>query len=629
MCSVRQTGRSRPKDGPHNLQRAPIAADKASRVWAQVDGVLYTEPIPFRPRNRGRLLGKCQFMKNSELLYKIGFLGAPNSLHDGQFTVPVDWSAENIVRLKTLGFNTVQLNVAWGSRPGDEPLNIEDIVELAPDQQAAYPQPVPLRCNPSPERRAARRQAMHDRIALCRRAGLRTIFHFGAPYNAHARYGDNPPNCISDPKVAQRYVLLLEAFARQFPGVDDILVYTYDQDAWLCSEFGQCPRCQGVPLHERLVPFLEQLRAAWQRLSPEGRLWWEPWELSAGQVLACVHRLNSPAFGLALHSNIAEVQATLVADRWLKNTCQLACERSIPVIVEHFLGATSEELESFTHLAHPLVTLRALQTIASIPGVVGIKEYFGLVLDGEDPNLRMTALFFANPRIAETEALSLLAEPYGPAARYVIDFWRQTSTGMELFPWDTSWFIREIGRSDPAHALSTAMLRGQQAHTPSWESTRRAVFMKTDNAQPDPWMLEDVQLRCQQAGDRWAAALHMGRQALHLIPPDLSEHFEKTLADLAGLRCRTVAYAYHLRETSLAAILRSQQTQAQPYPPRVIGELQQVLAADLDNCRQEKDWPEMRHAIDLLQHDLDAFLRSCFRDGPDERSKGSFSVTSR
>ncbi|HUW81186.1 MAG TPA: hypothetical protein VMZ31_00150 [Phycisphaerae bacterium] len=64
-------------------------------------------------------------MENSDLLCTLGFFGAPNSLHDGQFTVPVDWSAENIARLKTLGFNTVQLNVAWGNRPGDEPLNIE------------------------------------------------------------------------------------------------------------------------------------------------------------------------------------------------------------------------------------------------------------------------------------------------------------------------------------------------------------------------------------------------------------------------------------------------------------------------------------------------------------------------
>jgi hypothetical protein len=568
-------------------------------------------------------------MNAPELPYKVGFLGAPNSSDSGQFTVPVDWSAENIGALKALGFNTIQLNTAWGSRPGDEPLNIEDVVELTLEQQARYPQPVPLRCDPLPQRRIERRQAVRDRLALCRQAGLRTIFHFGAPYNAHERYGDNPPNCISDVLVARRYVLLLETFAREFPGVDDILVYTYDQDAWLCSEFGQCPRCVGVPLHQRLVPFLEQLAQAWQRLSPQGRLWWEPWELSAGQVIACVERVSPAGFGLALHGNIAEAQATLVADRWLKNTVALARQRGIPAIVEYFLGANSEEVEPFTHLAHPLVVLRGLRTIASIPGVAGIKEYFGLAPAREDPNLRMTGLFFANPHIGEDQALSTLATPYGAAGPQIVEFWRLTSAAMELFPWDTSWFIREIGRSDPAHSLSAAMLRGQQAHTPSWESTRRAIFMKTDNGECDPWMLEDVQLRCRQAADRWAAAVSIGPHVLAAIPEPLGAHFRQTLEQTAALARRAMAYVHHLRATSLATILRKQHAAGQPYPGRIVAELRAVMADDLANGLGEKEWPEMRAALALLGEDVDAFLASFLRPEADKRSKGAFSVTSR
>ena len=244
--------------------------------------------------------------------------------------LPVAWNAENIARLKALGFNAIQVNVAWGTRPADEALNLEDVVELPPEQAKEYPQVVPLRCDPSPRRRARRRADLQERIALCRKAGMRTIFHFGAPYNAHCRYGDGPPNCLSDPKVARRYLLLLDAFARDFPGVDDILVYTYDQDAWLCSEFGPCPRCLGVPLHERLPPFLNQLTAAWRKHSPAGRLWWEPWELSAGQAFRCIEALRPEGLGLALHCNHAKVMAALPADRWFKNTCQLASQRGIP-----------------------------------------------------------------------------------------------------------------------------------------------------------------------------------------------------------------------------------------------------------------------------------------------------------
>jgi len=140
-------------------------------------------------------------MSNPPFEYRVGVLGAPNSM-EGKFNVPVVWNDDSIGRLKALGFNTVQINVAWGSRPGDEPLNLEDVVELSSELQAQYPQPVPLRCDPS--RRAERRRMLWDRIELCKRARLRMIFHYGAPYNAHARYGDGPPNCISNEREVER-----------------------------------------------------------------------------------------------------------------------------------------------------------------------------------------------------------------------------------------------------------------------------------------------------------------------------------------------------------------------------------------------------------------------------------------
>ncbi|TSA37413.1 MAG: hypothetical protein D4R65_00855 [Verrucomicrobiaceae bacterium] len=65
------------------------------------------------------------------LEYKVGFLGIPNSHFPFSVPVSVPWTRETVGQLKALGFNTVQLNVAWGARPGDEPLNIEDVVQLS------------------------------------------------------------------------------------------------------------------------------------------------------------------------------------------------------------------------------------------------------------------------------------------------------------------------------------------------------------------------------------------------------------------------------------------------------------------------------------------------------------------
>lgn len=561
---------------------------------------------------------------NGATTYKIGFLGNPGSWNMYQMITPVPWTTQIVQQLKQLGFNTIQLNVAWGTRPNDEILNLEDIVKLNPGQDKLFPQVVALRSKPGEEAFEQRRNELRKRISLCRKAGLRTIFHFGAPYNAHAKYGDTPPNCIMDPNVSKRYALLLQSFARDFPGVDDILVYTYDQDAWLCSEFGSCPRCAGVPLHQRLVPFIDSLSAGWHKLSPKGRLWWEPWELSAGQVLTCVENIDPKAFGLALHCNIAEVMATLPVDTWLKNTVGIAHNRNIPVMVEYFLGSPSEELEPTYHFPYPLVTLRGLKAIAGLPGVKGIKEYYGLNPTCEDPNLRMTGIFFRNPAITEAAALQQLAKPYSKAAADVIIMWKLTSEGMELFPWDLSWYLRRMGSRLPQHGLSAATLNGKMAHTPSWESTRTAIFMKTDNSRSDAWMLEDVQLRYQLAAERWAQALTIGKNCKNKIPKLLAADFKKALDDIAAMRRRALSSAYHLRETNIALVLRTAMGTKKELPAKNITELKTIMQADLGNYREEmlaihgnKDanaWQEMQDAITLLDKDVSGFLNKYFTE---------------
>jgi len=573
------------------------------------------------------------------LTYRVGHLGLPDSSTPFAWTHRVEWSEANLRRLRDLGFNTIQLNVAWGARPGDEPLNLEDVVALSPEDQDRLPQPVPLRGAAEPGAWERRRADLRERVALCRRIGLRTLFHFGAPYNAHARYGDNPPNCISDPAVLQRHGLLLRAFARDFPGVDDLLVYTYDQDAWLCSEFGDCPRCAGVPLHRRLPAFLTRLVEEWHALSPGGRVWWEPWELSAGQSLRCIEEAPREGFGLSLHSGVGECMTTIVADRWFRNAASLAAARGIPVLAEYFLGGGSEETEPLRRLAYPLVTLRALRDLARTPGVTGIKEYYGLAPDREDPNLRATALFFSDPDVGDDEALDRLSVPYADAAAEVRVLWRRASEGMELFPWEASWYVRQIGRSAVDHSLEAAYLHGQQCSTPSWDATRHAVFLKVDDRQPHPWMLEDVQLRSEMAADRWADGIAAGERALPLAAGEWRDAIAAAVADLGSLRRRAVAYALHLRETNLAEVMRRHSNRQPAVFDAALRELREALTADRANWRAEVaagpregtsvEWPEMEEALADLDRDPVGFLEKWLREAPTRLAKGHFSLTSR
>jgi len=551
---------------------------------------------------------------------RVGFLGCPARPE-------IEWSDTTVGALKALGINTAQLNIAWGSRPGDEALNLEDLVELPSDRAKELAGATEMLGDQSPERRAWRKEEFRKRIALCRRHGLRTIFHFGAPYIGDQYISDAPGNCLLDGKTLDRCIVLLERFAAAFPGVDDILIYTYDQHAWLCSEFGPCPRCTGKPLHERVVPFLEKMAATWRKSNPEGRLWWEPWELSAGQVLKCVEIIEPEGFGLSLHGNIAEVMSTFPVDRWLRNTVALAAGRGIPAIAECWLGGPSEEVEPYTHLAYPLVTLRGLRQLADVARLAGIKEYYGLLPDQEDPNLRMTGLFFADPEVGEDEALETLAQPYAEAAEGVKDFWRLTSEAMELFPWETSWIVRAIGHADPAHSLSAAIVKGVPWHTPSWCSTRRNTFMVVDTAdEPDPWMLEDIQLRCDLAAQRMERALEIGDRALPRVPEALASGFGEGLRELREMRRRVMAYVYHARETNLATVMRALRQHGSAVPEELWTEMQSLL--ERDQANQEQDEP-IASALALLRSDPDQFLERYFTMDTDGVSRHPTSLTSR
>jgi hypothetical protein len=541
----------------------------------------------------------------SAISERIAILNHPSAPHASA------WDEAAVARLVELGFTAVQVNIGWGPRPADEPLNLEDVVRLDEADAAAHPQPLaPLS---DPTRFDVRRRDLAHRIELCRAQGLRTAFNFGAPFNQHAFYGDAPPNCLMDESVVTRYELLLEAFHREFP-VDYLWLYTYDQDAWLCSEFGTCERCGGVPLHERLVPFLDRLTARWSALQPEGRLWWEPWELSAGQVLRVLENVEPAGFGLALHNNVAECMVALAADRHVRNFARLAASRGIPVTVEGYLGAASEEVEPYLALQSPLATYRQVQAMTSIEGVTGIKEYYGLDISKEDPNLRASTICFREPALGEDELLARLSEGYGDedVRSTVATVWRLASEAMWLYPWDASWWAREVGRSDPRHSLTAAFVRGMQASTPAWRSTRGATFMAIDDREPDPWLLEDVQLRWELCAERQLQTLELAETVAPRLPPEQGAAFRAFIDELREFRRRVLAVAYHSRETNLARLLRDAIEAGAGVPTHVVDELGRVLETDRENMGTDDLLP----AIEALARDPAEFAAEWFLSPP-------------
>lgn len=390
--------------------------------------------------------------------YVIGIVGHPT-------TPDVAWTEEQLTALRDIGVTTVQLSIAWAWRPAGEVLNLENFEE------------------------PGKWDEWRRRAVLAKKFGFKVLAHFGIPVGPVA----DATTCILDPAVRSKYTGLLKNFFTSFPEVTDLLIYTYDQLAWLCSEFGDCPRCHGVPLHERLPGFLEELNDAVQSIRPGVRFWWEPWELSEGQILAILERIRPDHFGLVMHNTIAEVQFVNTTDLSFRNLAVMAARRGIPVIGEGFFGGSGEDISPLTHLACPRLVYQQLDALRRARGVVGVKEYYGFVPAHFSANAGMFRAYLRNPDSSLNDLIASVAQRYAPQAKELLEqAWEETAQAMELFPWNASWLLRRIFEHPDGEWKDVPRASW---FTPSWQANRRGFYMITDRTDQHPWLLEDVGLR--------------------------------------------------------------------------------------------------------------------------------------
>jgi hypothetical protein len=541
----------------------------------------------------------------------------------------VEWTDAALEALKQIGFNAIQINIAWGSRPFGEPLDLIDVVTVPGEAE----QPGTAEC----------RAEMQRRAAMAKRHGFRTIFHFGSPYLDYNPYtgvvrrigqggvDDNSFDSnydVANPLVANHELKLLEELRKNFPDVDDIEVYTYDQDAWQTAEFQGSKYSAGIPLSDRLPEYLRKLHHVWTEGRVEThRMWWEPWELSAGQVYMVLPQLPRTGFGLMLHTNIGEVQRSVPVDLWFRNTVRIAHSLGLPVIAEAFWADRNEEIEPLT-IPSPRLVDEVYLAVIRVPGVVGIKEYYGLqpqTIDLDTDVLRVRLSGFTGD---SDEVLKKIADRFGPAHEKVFTYIALLSDARQVYPWDASWLGREIGRAKTDHGWSAATIRGMVANTPAWRSTRRVIFMAVDNAAPSFWMLEDIQLRCQIAADTLRQALVIGTEIVDLLTsPEEKAYFELVQHDADIYRRVSLSYALHLRETNIAVQLRQNIALGKPLNERLVAEMRRLLDTDVANQDGKGRILEMRR---LYAEDPAAFVSNYLlpSDGAPQED-GTFTLTTR
>jgi hypothetical protein len=522
----------------------------------------------------------CQFSTGQPAAYKykIAIIGNP-------VTVDIRYDEAQLTALKKLGFNTIQLNIAWGARPADEPLNLEDILYVPGFGDKAVA-----------DKRLAN---IKFRAKKAKAAGFRTLFHFGAP-RMDSLYKSLRPDLIDvatekysiqKKEVVDKYVDLLKRLKKEVPELDDIQVYTFDQEAWIANEFGNGPTDREIPLNERLPAFLQTLTKTWAELSPQGMLWWEPWELSAGQIYACIPSLPVKNFGMFLHSNIAEVQLTRPVDVWFKNMVRLLAERNIPVVGELFLASASEELEPLGRIASPRLVGEEFDALAQCELLSGVKEYYGTLPDRYDPNLQMAAIKLASPGISNQVALNELAKVFGEKSG-ILDAWEATAMGISLFPWDATWRFRSLPKNAAGlqvfHQWDIAHIMGEVAPSPSWKSTRRGLFMETENEVLDPWFFEDIELRCQASASKLleAIAIFENISMRTSITSPYHDYISGTIFDLRILEQYVTAIRCYCRESNLAWMMRNYTKAGKEIPAALVTRFENIMKTDIANQKK-------------------------------------------
>ena len=456
--------------------------------------------------------------------YFVGIVGNPS--------VPdISWSDQELEQIKDLGVNMVQLSIAWGNKPADEVLNLEDLD-------------------------AAQRAKFAFRIRQAKKHGLKTMAQFGIP----RMNNDSPvqPACIMDPAVQKKYRDLLTDFLKSFPEVDDVLVYTFDQRAWLCSEFGPCPRCSGLSLDERLPGFLNLLNDTMQQCRPNTRLWWKPWELSKGQVVAILDKVKPAHLGLVLNPSTSnEVypfdDRSFKSDLGVKRLVRMSLERHIPVLGEfdHTLYKPLYLMEDF----FPRLIYEQMNGWKQMEGVVGVKEYYGFAPSTFSVNAAMLKAWMKSPRAPLDTLLQEIAAPYGPqAAPLLILAWEYVAQSVEAFPWDTTYMIGPMGLDrgqDGSHGWEPASILNATWDTPIWKANRRANFMLTQDSKAHPWLFEDAGLRLEDCATLGFKAVALYDQAIQVGGSKAAE--VRVQRDVVWKTARAVrGNSLHLLETLVA-----------------------------------------------------------------------------
>ena len=131
---------------------------------------------------------------------------------------------------------------------------------------------------------------------------------------------------------------------------------------------------------------------------------------------------------------------------------------------------------------------------------------------------------------------------------------------------------------------SIAHLAGVVAPSPSWKSTRRSLFMLTEEEIVSPWLFEDVELRFKSSSDQLVKAIAAFEKAKSAISKEpYAAYIGKSIEDAKKLEQLTTALRCYCRESNLAYLMRQYVSDKEPIPKSLIDRFEQIMQIDSTN----------------------------------------------
>lgn len=482
----------------------------------------------------------------------------------------VEWNDEQMQILKDMGMNFVQMNIAWNGEPGGEPLNLDHMNE---DMIKKF----------------------QYRVKQMKKFGLKGMPHFGMPRLKMSKHVGNitpymTPACIQDPDTMSENWSMMEKLMKACPEIDDYMIYTYDQHAWLCSEFGNCPKCSGVPLDERLPKFINDFKKRMALVNPNVTFWWQPWELSLGQIAEVLYKIEPSNFGLMINTAGSESYFNNLDNYWVRGIGAIAEELNIPIIGEIQTAGSGVGGVPLQRVSCPSLVKRQIDIVKKLPTFVGIKEHYGYAFEKYSSNM-----IFLTEYLKDTEAdvdtlLEKTALHYGKeTVPYLVEAWKISEVAMDFIPFEFVYLYSNICGYSSKHNFDVPMVQGVHADTPAWESDRRAFFLITHDIEYHPWALENAALKFKQAGTRFKKCCELMQKAL-LVCTERKEDLKETIADMIQLKQATLGQYYYFKEALVAYDARVAMFQSDEDKfNNICDSFDELMKADIENQENEDE----------------------------------------